>query len=267
MKKLLEAIKVDGKLYYFDPDPFGQTNPGDPCINLNGDGLGRLLATVKNYQPMTSGAMYKIWACSDPSSGFIKIPVAEVIEYDTETYSLVEIELDDREMITGPEKGHMIKNPMRGTPMSYSGYIRVLAKHRGVQIPFNIFDVSPYTTAYKFLTDGGFSMLDNGNHIFVIQGVGYRFPPQIPVCSSLDMDALLKHMACGSFKVRSKVPIQGATSHIGIVQELKILNEKNRGCGVKFPGLNYNTWFHDSDGTDKRTKYMRDLEIYLSDEE
>lgn len=267
MKKLLEAIKVDGVLFYFDPDTFGPANPGDPCINLNGDGLGHLLATVKNYQPMTAGAMYKIWASSDPNLNFIKIPVSDAQEYDADPYSLVEIELDDREQVAGTEKGFLTENPRRGLPMSYSGYVRVLNKHRGLQIPFNVFDVSPYTSAYKFLTEGGFSMLDNGNHIFVIQGVGYRFPAQPPIYSSLIMDDLLKNMAGGNFKVRSKVPIQGATSNIGIVQEVKILNEKNKGCGVSFPGLNYNTWFHDSDGTDKRTKYMRDLEIYLGEEE
>lgn len=34
---------------------------------------------------------------------------------------------------------------------------------------------------------------------------------------------------------------------------------KFRGCAVRFPQLNYDTWFTDSKETDKRSKYLRDL--------
>lgn len=76
----------------------------------------------------------------------------------------------------------------------------------------------------------------------------------------MTMTELLHHMAAGNFKVQVKHPLMHATSDIGIVQEIKIFGEKNVGCGVNFPGTNWNTWFHQSDETDKRKRYMRDLQ-------
>lgn len=49
-------------------------------------------------------------------------------------------------------------------------------------------------------------------------------------------------------------------NHKGQVTTIKN-NGKHRGVGVMFDGLEYEMWFHDSEDTDKRTRYMRDLAV------
>jgi hypothetical protein len=76
-------------------------------------------------------------------------------------------------------------------------------------------------------------------------------------------DELLKAFSHGkmpSVKVEN-IP-EFSTSNVGVVSVIKD-NGRHRGVGVVFPGLKYDTWFHDSDGTDKRSKYLRDLHLVV----
>jgi hypothetical protein len=55
-------------------------------------------------------------------------------------------------------------------------------------------------------------------------------------------------------------------TRIGTVQAIKLPSSRNNakqhnGCAVLFDGENYEVWYHNSDETDKRRVYMRDLEI------
>lgn len=34
------------------------------------------------------------------------------------------------------------------------------------------------------------------------------------------------------------------------------------GCAVRFNGYNFDLWFHDSDGQDKRSRYMYELKLF-----
>lgn len=49
---------------------------------------------------------------------------------------------------------------------------------------------------------------------------------------------------------------------LGIGQVVTIKNNgRNFGCSVKFEVPDYDVWFTDSQDTDKRTKYMRELTL------
>lgn len=49
----------------------------------------------------------------------------------------------------------------------------------------------------------------------------------------------------------------------GLVGQVSVIkdNGRHKGIGVVFPGLEYDTWFNDSEETDKRSRYMRELVI------
>lgn len=71
---------------------------------------------------------------------------------------------------------------------------------------------------------------------------------------------LLKAMSSsGDFpEVEVSITPKFATSNRGKVTVIKS-NGRHSGVGVLFPGLNYDIWFHNSDDTDKRSRYIRDL--------
>lgn len=54
--------------------------------------------------------------------------------------------------------------------------------------------------------------------------------------------------------VQVQAPIKNATSQIGQITEIT-----KRGVGVRFPGLNYSTWFHWDNQYDKRTHHVGEL--------
>lgn len=77
---------------------------------------------------------------------------------------------------------------------------------------------------------------------------------------------LLKSCSEGEFPTVQYIgEIRFAKSNIGKVNTVKE-NGRHKGCAVTFEGLNYSTWFSDSEETDKRTKYMRDLILYKTKE-
>lgn len=51
---------------------------------------------------------------------------------------------------------------------------------------------------------------------------------------------------------------------VGCVTTIKHQSDgsKFKGCAVRFYSIPYDTWFSDSDDTDKRSKYMRELILY-----
>ncbi len=68
---------------------------------------------------------------------------------------------------------------------------------------------------------------------------------------------------CGIMpQVACNVKVSGATSNIGQVVVIKS-NGRHSGCAVQFPGLTYDTWFSEEPGTDKRSKYMSDLNFIM----
>jgi len=69
----------------------------------------------------------------------------------------------------------------------------------------------------------------------------------------MTFEELLKASANGLPKVNYN-------GNIGKVTTIKD-NGRYRGCAVNFFGKSYDDWFHDSDETDKRSKYMRDLTV------
>lgn len=69
---------------------------------------------------------------------------------------------------------------------------------------------------------------------------------------------ILRQLADGNFQVECSYDIPHATSRIGTVQELRMFG-KNIGVGVFFPGMKWNTWFHDTEEIDARRRYTRDL--------
>jgi hypothetical protein len=76
----------------------------------------------------------------------------------------------------------------------------------------------------------------------------------------MTFDDLLNSTPNGLPMVKVDHDIRGATSRIGKVVVIKD-NGRHRGCAVQFPGLNYDTWFSDSEETDARSKYMRQLTL------
>lgn len=174
--KLLEPVKIQDTLYYFDPDIFGTLDDGEPCVNLNGDGRGYLKATIQRYYTGIAGATYKIWASSDPKQVWPRITVKELEEYNSNPYTLLVVEIDDRDRISSGEKGFLAMNPMKGQPMvGPGGFVIVTNRLYNLHKPFQIFEVDHKISAYQFLSEGGFSMIADGNyHTFVINGIGYR---------------------------------------------------------------------------------------------
>jgi hypothetical protein len=70
---------------------------------------------------------------------------------------------------------------------------------------------------------------------------------------------LLIACSCGKMPfVTCKFVPRHATSAAGVVTTIKD-NGRWKGCAVQFPGINYDTWFADSDAPDRRSHYMRDL--------
>lgn len=55
-------------------------------------------------------------------------------------------------------------------------------------------------------------------------------------------------------------PLKFVSSNIGQVTSIRLIG-KHIGVGVQFEGVNYDHWFHDSDETDKRSRYLRDLKL------
>ncbi len=77
----------------------------------------------------------------------------------------------------------------------------------------------------------------------------------------MKFEEILKACSSGKLpKVLSSCPIKYAQSAKGTVTTIKA-NGKHSGVGVTFEGLDYELWFHDSDDTDKRTRYLRDLTL------
>lgn len=62
-------------------------------------------------------------------------------------------------------------------------------------------------------------------------------------------------------RVKTNKPIKFAESDTGVVEVIKHNIHGHKGCAVRFPGHSYDTWFHDSEDTDRRSNYMRDLEL------
>lgn len=71
---------------------------------------------------------------------------------------------------------------------------------------------------------------------------------------------ILNQLAAANFSVECDHDITYATSRIGTIQELKFFG-KNAGVGVLFPGMKWNTWFFDTEETDARRRYTRQLII------
>lgn len=72
---------------------------------------------------------------------------------------------------------------------------------------------------------------------------------------------LIKACASGSLP---KVKTEKGT--IGQVSVIKA-NDRYRGIGVALPELNYDLFYHDSEDTDKRSRYMRDLSLVDSEQD
>ncbi len=77
----------------------------------------------------------------------------------------------------------------------------------------------------------------------------------------MTFEELLKACASGELPAVSlKEPVKYATSNAGKVVVIKA-NNRHRGIGVQFPGVPYDTWFHEINTGDKRSKYMDELEL------
>lgn len=75
-------------------------------------------------------------------------------------------------------------------------------------------------------------------------------------------EQLLKKVGEGKMpEVKTLVKIKYATSDVGRVTTIKD-NGRHRGIAVRFPGCDWDTWFHDNtEGSDKRTLYLHQLQI------
>lgn len=75
----------------------------------------------------------------------------------------------------------------------------------------------------------------------------------------MKLEELMFFCRFGMIQVFSVKEIRGASSRIGTVVLLKDTGTY-KGCAVNFPGMNYSVWFTDDmEGTDKRSRYMKDL--------
>lgn len=77
----------------------------------------------------------------------------------------------------------------------------------------------------------------------------------------MTFEELLKASADGLPEVVTSVPIRYAKSSIGKIAVIK-QHDRWKGCAVRFPGHNYDTWFEDDPtGTDGRKHYMHQLKL------
>lgn len=58
-------------------------------------------------------------------------------------------------------------------------------------------------------------------------------------------------------------PVRHASSPIGRVVVIKY-EDGHKGCAVRFPGMDWDTWFWDSNENDGRKHYMRELKLLPS---
>lgn len=78
----------------------------------------------------------------------------------------------------------------------------------------------------------------------------------------MTIEDVLRNCSDGKMpEVKCFIPINGSTSDIGQITVIKMdtAHSGYRGVGVKFPPLNYDIWFYEENGTDKRKKYMNSL--------
>ncbi len=76
-----------------------------------------------------------------------------------------------------------------------------------------------------------------------------------------NFEDILKACLSGKMpRVQSSEPIKFTNETKGTVTTIKA-NAKHCGVGVTFDGLNYELWFTESDDTDKRTRYIRQLTL------
>lgn len=78
----------------------------------------------------------------------------------------------------------------------------------------------------------------------------------------MTLKELLKACADGKMpKVKCNRFIKGAKSDVGQVVVIKQGTSTAGffGCAVDFPGLAWDTWFHETPGTDKRNHHMSEL--------
>ncbi len=73
--------------------------------------------------------------------------------------------------------------------------------------------------------------------------------------SQLTFEDVLKACAGGNMP---KVVTEKGT--VGIVTTIKD-NGRYKGIAVKLWGMDYDLWFHESDSSDKRSRYIRDLKL------
>lgn len=65
---------------------------------------------------------------------------------------------------------------------------------------------------------------------------------------------LLKYLSNG------KMPMVKDTK-TGKIGRVVVIKDNGRHKGISMSGEHYDTWYHDSDAVDARTKYIRDLQI------
>lgn len=78
----------------------------------------------------------------------------------------------------------------------------------------------------------------------------------------MTFEELLIACSCGKMPTVELIgkPVKFSNQNLGVVTTIKD-NGRHRGVAVKFKDLDYDTWFHDLDDTDKRSRYMRELKI------
>jgi hypothetical protein len=67
------------------------------------------------------------------------------------------------------------------------------------------------------------------------------------------------------FKVKCESYVKHATDVIGQVKRIEI-TPGSRSVGVDFPGCHWLTWFSDSESTDQRRHYLRDITPFISED-
>lgn len=59
--------------------------------------------------------------------------------------------------------------------------------------------------------------------------------------------------------------IKHAASNKGVVSNIRLIGI--RGVGVRFEGIDYDTWFYENSGTDRRSRYMDELSFFAHKEQ